>query len=271
MFDRATAQRFLDAILSRGGSRDALEAFVEFRGRRPDVRALLRQHGIDHAGELACVSRARAGALARRAAGRSPRRPRHGARRDALRHRAAGGQRQQRPGCAAASDRHGEERRARGAPRAPGRGRCTCAWRTGATAGSARATCRRHAPLRSPLAQRDAEVARLQEEVKRLAAQPAAARSPAAGAAAPQRPLPRRGALRLQRPPAARPRGRGGGSGNPRGMLFAGSAAERPVRVWPWALGGALLGLASVSRSASCCSTATSAASTGDCAFTERT
>jgi oligopeptidase A len=53
VFDRATAQRFLDAILSRGGSRDALEAFIEFRGRRPDVRALLRQHGIDAAGEPA--------------------------------------------------------------------------------------------------------------------------------------------------------------------------------------------------------------------------
>jgi len=46
VFDRATAQRFLDAILSRGGSRDPLEAFIEFRGRRPDVRPLLRQHGI---------------------------------------------------------------------------------------------------------------------------------------------------------------------------------------------------------------------------------
>ncbi|HLY53877.1 MAG TPA: M3 family metallopeptidase [Steroidobacteraceae bacterium] len=46
VFDRGTAQRFLDAILSRGGSRDALEAFVEFRGRRPDVRPLLKQHGI---------------------------------------------------------------------------------------------------------------------------------------------------------------------------------------------------------------------------------
>jgi oligopeptidase A len=46
VFDAATAQRFLDAILSRGGSRDALEAFIEFRGRRPDVRALLKQHGI---------------------------------------------------------------------------------------------------------------------------------------------------------------------------------------------------------------------------------
>jgi oligopeptidase A len=47
VFDRATAQRFLDTILTRGGSRDALEAFIEFRGRRPDVRALLKQHGID--------------------------------------------------------------------------------------------------------------------------------------------------------------------------------------------------------------------------------
>ena len=50
VFDRATAQRFLDAILSRGGSRDALEAFIEFRGRRPQVAALLKQHGIVAAG-----------------------------------------------------------------------------------------------------------------------------------------------------------------------------------------------------------------------------
>ena len=53
VFDPTTARRFLDAILSRGGSRDALEAFIEFRGRRPDVRALLRQHGIDAAGAAA--------------------------------------------------------------------------------------------------------------------------------------------------------------------------------------------------------------------------
>jgi oligopeptidase A len=46
VFDHPTAQRFLDSILSRGGSRDALEAFVEFRGRKPDVRPLLKQHGI---------------------------------------------------------------------------------------------------------------------------------------------------------------------------------------------------------------------------------
>ncbi len=46
VFDRATAVRFLDSILSRGGSRDALEAFIEFRGRKPDIEPLLRQHGI---------------------------------------------------------------------------------------------------------------------------------------------------------------------------------------------------------------------------------
>ncbi len=50
VFDGPTAQRFLDAILSRGGSRDALEAFVEFRGRKPQVPALLKQHGILAAG-----------------------------------------------------------------------------------------------------------------------------------------------------------------------------------------------------------------------------
>ena len=45
-FDRTTARRFLDSILARGGSRDALESFVEFRGRKPEVSALLRQYGI---------------------------------------------------------------------------------------------------------------------------------------------------------------------------------------------------------------------------------
>jgi oligopeptidase A len=53
VFDRCTALRFLDSILSRGGSRDPLDAFVEFRGRRPDVRPLLKQHGIVPAGGLA--------------------------------------------------------------------------------------------------------------------------------------------------------------------------------------------------------------------------
>ena len=42
----AVAQRFLDSILSQGGSRKALDAFVEFRGRPPDVNALLKQQGL---------------------------------------------------------------------------------------------------------------------------------------------------------------------------------------------------------------------------------
>jgi oligopeptidase A len=46
VFDHATATRFLDSILSRGGSVDAMDAFVRFRGREPDVRPLLRQTGI---------------------------------------------------------------------------------------------------------------------------------------------------------------------------------------------------------------------------------
>jgi oligopeptidase A len=53
VFDRATAQRFLDAILARGGSRDPLDAFIEFRGRSPDIRALLRQNGIEAPGDIA--------------------------------------------------------------------------------------------------------------------------------------------------------------------------------------------------------------------------
>ena len=46
IFDAATAQRFRDSILARGGSLDAMEAFVRFRGRQPDVRPLLKQTGI---------------------------------------------------------------------------------------------------------------------------------------------------------------------------------------------------------------------------------
>jgi oligopeptidase A len=53
VFDRATAQRFLDAILARGGSRDALDGFIEFRGRRPDMRALLKQNGIEPSADIA--------------------------------------------------------------------------------------------------------------------------------------------------------------------------------------------------------------------------
>ena len=46
VFDRNTAERFRRAILATGGSRDALDSFVDFRGRKPQLDALLRQAGI---------------------------------------------------------------------------------------------------------------------------------------------------------------------------------------------------------------------------------
>jgi oligopeptidase A len=46
VFDSKTAARFRDSILARGGSLDAMDAFVQFRGRPPDVRPLLKQTGI---------------------------------------------------------------------------------------------------------------------------------------------------------------------------------------------------------------------------------
>jgi oligopeptidase A len=46
VFDQATGQSFLHNILEKGGSRDAMELFVAFRGREPQVDALLRHTGI---------------------------------------------------------------------------------------------------------------------------------------------------------------------------------------------------------------------------------
>jgi oligopeptidase A len=38
--------RFRDEILARGGSRPALDSFVAFRGRKPEISALLRHNGM---------------------------------------------------------------------------------------------------------------------------------------------------------------------------------------------------------------------------------
>ena len=45
-FDATVGKRYLDEILSRGGSRPALENFKAFRGREPSVDALLRHSGM---------------------------------------------------------------------------------------------------------------------------------------------------------------------------------------------------------------------------------
>lgn len=45
-FDTKVGKRFLDEILSVGGSRPAIESFKAFRGREPSVDALLRHSGM---------------------------------------------------------------------------------------------------------------------------------------------------------------------------------------------------------------------------------
>ncbi len=46
IFDQETGQSFLHNILEVGGSKDLQEQFVAFRGREPNIDALLRQNGI---------------------------------------------------------------------------------------------------------------------------------------------------------------------------------------------------------------------------------
>ncbi len=47
IFDPDTGRAFRETILEQGGSRDAMELFVAFRGRAPTVDALLRHSGLD--------------------------------------------------------------------------------------------------------------------------------------------------------------------------------------------------------------------------------
>jgi oligopeptidase A len=47
VFDRDTARRFRNEILEVGGSCDVMQAFIAFRGRRPELDALLKLNGIE--------------------------------------------------------------------------------------------------------------------------------------------------------------------------------------------------------------------------------
>lgn len=46
IFDPATGKQFLQEILERGGSCNPMELFVNFRGREPNINALLRHSGL---------------------------------------------------------------------------------------------------------------------------------------------------------------------------------------------------------------------------------
>jgi oligopeptidase A len=46
IFDKGTGRAFMHSILEQGGSRDPMELFVEFRGRKPSIEPLLRHAGI---------------------------------------------------------------------------------------------------------------------------------------------------------------------------------------------------------------------------------
>ena len=46
IFNTDTGSRFMDTILSQGGSREPMELFIEFRGREPSIDALLRHSGL---------------------------------------------------------------------------------------------------------------------------------------------------------------------------------------------------------------------------------
>jgi len=46
VLNMAVGLRFRDEILAVGGSRDAMQSFVAFRGREPAIDALLRHNGL---------------------------------------------------------------------------------------------------------------------------------------------------------------------------------------------------------------------------------
>ncbi|MFN2396131.1 MAG: M3 family metallopeptidase [Bacteroidales bacterium] len=46
LFHQETAQRFREEILEKGGTRDAMEMYVNFRGQEPGIEPLLRQRGL---------------------------------------------------------------------------------------------------------------------------------------------------------------------------------------------------------------------------------
>ena len=53
LFDAGVGEAFLQEVLQVGGSRSAMESFIAFRGRKPQVDALLRHSGLTESNEQA--------------------------------------------------------------------------------------------------------------------------------------------------------------------------------------------------------------------------
>ncbi len=47
IFDQATAQAFRDNVLSKGGTDDVMKLYMQFRGAKPDSKALLQRRGLN--------------------------------------------------------------------------------------------------------------------------------------------------------------------------------------------------------------------------------
>ena len=52
IFDRETAQRFRDCILSKGGTEHPMTLYKNFRGGEPTIKALLKRNGIGRSATL---------------------------------------------------------------------------------------------------------------------------------------------------------------------------------------------------------------------------
>jgi oligopeptidase A len=46
IFDSGTGDAFLECVLEQGGTKEPMELFKKFRGREPEIDALLRHSGI---------------------------------------------------------------------------------------------------------------------------------------------------------------------------------------------------------------------------------
>jgi peptidyl-dipeptidase Dcp len=46
LFDQATAKAFLENVLERGATDDAMKQYEKFRGRKPSIEPLLKRRGL---------------------------------------------------------------------------------------------------------------------------------------------------------------------------------------------------------------------------------